>query len=346
MRRVVVVALLAGCSAPPPALPTCSARVSEPLVNAATGETYLGLAPEQLRSIAQISTGVEPEAPLCSGVFVTPEWVVTAAHCLVIESPRVIVTPDGGAPELLAVVDEVAHPSVDVALIRVSARPSSPIQPLPPLRADDRAIAVEDDVELAGYGLTETGSTRELRFLVERVTTVDADSVVVNGLGDNGACSGDSGGPLVVRDAAGAVRVGGVLTAGSASCLENDRYVRLDQVSAWVEDVTGGDGSSFAACGGIDETGRCLYGSALHCDGGKLAAEACGDGRACGWDDASAGFRCVVPVEDPCDGVDSVGTCRDGVALRCQEGALSREPCGCGQTCRIDGRTGAPRCTE
>jgi len=346
MRRLVLVVLLAGCSEAPPALPTCPARVSAPLVNAASGETYLGLAPEQLRSIVQLSTGLDPEAPLCSGVFITPEWVATAAHCLAIQSPRVVVTAEGAAPELLGVVDQVAHPDVDVALLRVSSRPSSPFEPLAPLGPSDRAIAVDDKVELAGYGLTETGGTRELRFLVEPVTEIDAASVVVSGLGDQGACQGDSGGPLVVRDAVGAVRVGGVLTSGSASCLERDRYVRLDQVSAWVGDVTGGDASSFDACGGIDATGRCLYGSALFCDGGKLAADACGGGRTCGWDDASSGFRCVTPADDPCEGVDSVGTCRDGVALRCEEGVLSREACGCGQTCRVDGRTGAPRCVE
>jgi hypothetical protein len=348
MRRAILIALLSGCSAPPPLDTACSgelARAGEPLVNAATDESYLGLAPEHLRAIVQISTGSEPNAPVCSGAFATREWVVSAAHCLVIESPHVVIDSGGAIPELADVIEQVAHPSLDVALLRVAPRDATSFEPMAPLGQSDRAVAVADSVELAGYGLTETGSARELRFLVEPVVRVEDADIIVNGGGASGACDGDSGGPLVVRDSVGAVRVGGVLTSGSPSCLENDRYVRLDRIEAWLDEVTGSHTSSFDACGGIDEAGRCLYGSALFCNGGKLEAEACGDDRACGWDLTRSAYRCVSPAEDPCHGVDSVGACRDDRAMTCDGGALKHQLCACGQTCRIDGKTGSPFCT-
>ena len=351
-RLLVLGAFFAGCSAPEPVTDPCAARVSEPLVNAATAETYLGLAPEQLRAVVAISTGTDPEAPLCTGAFVTADWIVTAAHCLAIPSPRALIgVAAGSAPEVVDLVDAAVYGTADVALLRVAQRPETTTMPLVPLASTDRAIAVGDSVELAGYGLTETESTRELRFLVEAVTSVDAETVVVDGLGASGACEGDSGGPLLVRDARGAVRIGGVLTSGSASCLANDRYVRLDRMRDWLDAVSGADastsgGASDEACGQIDAVGRCFYGSAVFCDSGTLSAEACSGERACGWDPARSGFRCVTSAADPCNGVDAVGVCRNGAALRCREGLLSRELCTCGQTCRIDGKSGAPRCAD
>ncbi len=346
MGRVVFVALLVGCSAPDPTLTSCPAEVAEPLVNAAKGESYLGLAPEHLRAIVQVTTGSDPDAPLCSGVFVAPEWVATAGHCLAIESPQVVLAAVGEALESSEVVEQEAHPSLDVALLRVARPPVTSFEPMVPLGPEDRAIAVADSVELAGYGRTETGGTRELRFLVETITSVEDTSVVVHGRGASGACEGDSGGPLVVRDAVGAVRVGGVLTSGSWSCLENDRYVRLDGLRDWLDEATGSHTSSFDACGGIDDAGRCLYGSALFCNGGELQAEVCGGAQACGWDPVRSGYRCVAPAADPCAGVDSVGACRDGTAMRCEGGRLKGESCECGQSCRIDGKTGAPLCGD
>lgn len=56
---------------------------------------------------------------------------------------------------------------------------------------------------------------------------------MVHGHGNSGACSGDSGGPLLARDEHGRVRVVGLLDAGHASCVEDDRYTRTDVLASW-----------------------------------------------------------------------------------------------------------------
>jgi hypothetical protein len=345
---LLVVTALCGCSSPDPLLDGCPATVAEPLVNATTVESYLGLSEREIRAVVKVTNDGGEDAPVCSGAFVTEDWVVTAAHCLVIDSARVVVPGSKGEPPgVVRVVERVPHPSLDVALLRVESSDAGfePI-PLGLAAAEDRRVTVGDVVAIAGYGRTETEGPGELRFLAEPVVAVEEDSVLVSGHGESGACEGDSGGPLLVRDGKGRPIVAGVLTSGAASCVERDRYVRLDGLSSWLEQTTGGFTTTEVPCGEIDDTGRCLYGSALFCNGGRLEAEACSGDRTCGWDVARSGYRCVAPAEDPCDGVDAVGACRDGAALTCGGGILRREPCACGRSCRIDGKTGAPRCSD
>ena len=70
----------------------------------------------------------------------------------------------------------------------------------------------------------------------------------------------------------------------------------------------------------ISSEGRCLYGSAIWCSDARLVGDHCASGIQCGWDPRQAGFRCVDPASGPCEGVRSVGTCRDGAALSCTKG--------------------------
>jgi hypothetical protein len=340
--------LVAACSEEGSDDSTCSNRLQSPLVNASDEERYLGLDPGQLAAIVQVTDGLDSGGPLCTGTFVTNEWLVTGAHCIEIESP-VITAAQADDALLLPVLERIAHPSLDVALFRVSASASvgRGFRPIPVATASELAISIGSVVELAGYGLTEAGDLRELRFLAEPVVEIDERSFVVDGFGANGACLGDSGGPLLVRARSGPVRVAGVLTTGAASCVGRDRYVRLDELAEWVSGIVGSPAASDEPCGAITEEGRCLYGSALLCDNGQLVAEPCaGETTTCGWDEQARGFRCVEAAGNPCGGVDSVGACVDGIPRRCNAGMLEGEACTCGEVCRVDGKTGSPGCRK
>jgi hypothetical protein len=206
-------------------------------------------------------------------------------------------------------------------------------------------LSLGDVAELAGYGITEEGTVGGLRFLTEAITALDPATITVAGFGATGACEGDSGGPLLVRGRDGSPRVVGVLTVGSASCTGADDYVRLDAVQGWMQATIGSGAPDDADCGTIpSQQGRCLYGTAVWCSGMQLLAEHCMAGKECGWDGSQAGFRCVDSQSDPCDGVDSVGGCRDGAALSCRGGTLVRQTCAPCGTCRVDGTTGSPGC--
>jgi len=354
--------LIGGCSS---ALPTadrvdggCLETTAQALVNGAAQESYLGLAPSQIRAIVQIVEGTASSNPaLCSGTLIAPGWVITAGHCLAIPTPE-IVFRQGESMVAHRATKSVRHPSRDVALFQfeppppaagemaeAGARLDGTDAPAPiAVPGAALAIAPADVVELAGYGETETGEAFDLRFLPESVVHVDDQSITVSGFGQSGACAGDSGGPLLVRARDGAPVVAGVASFGSASCRDDDTYARLDGLVDWVTGIAGPAATDDRPCGGISEAGRCLYGSALWCSGGTLVSQPCGALQHCGWDPGPSGFRCVEEGRDPCAGVDSVGACRDNQELVCNSGALVREDCGPCSSCRIDGRTGRPHC--
>lgn len=357
---------VAACSTPGPTMiqpdanaDACSGSGQAALLNASDTESYLGLSESQRSATVKVVNGNSPiDGPLCSGAFVARDWVVTAQHCLVIPMPVVLVGGTGtGSPIVsLSVVRSVPHPSRDVALLQVDlAGPDAGVEvdgggprvsPLLFASSDASPLAAGDVVDLAGYGLTESGDQRELRFLAESIVDIDDTNVTVSGFGANGACEGDSGGPLLVRAADGSVVVAGVLSAGSITCVEEDKYVRLDAVRDWAMTVIGADVSPDVECGTITERGRCLYGNAIWCVGNELTAERCKNGTECGWDVDQGAYRCVSPSLDPCLGVDSMGACRGSAALVCNDGALVRENCeGC-SVCRVAGRTGRAHCAS
>ena len=334
----------------------CPGMTQQSLVNGSAQESYLALGQEQIRAIVQVRDSIEaPDAggPLCSGVFVTPEWVATAGHCLEIASPEVIVVGEGqGAPIALPVVRTVPDPTEDVALLQVDtlAQPDGSaeagvagLSPIPVGGASVGRLAQGSAVEMAGYGETEMESVGSLRFLVESITTVDGSSITVSGFGASGGCEGDSGGPLLMRGTDGGVEVAGVLSIGSATCREDDTYARLDTIRDWIQTVTGPYVPVDLGCGGVGPEGRCFYGSAVWCSGAQLSVTACSGGESCGWDPAQMGYRRVSSGTDACQGVDSIGGCEDGAARWCDRGTLASEPCGCAP-CRIDGTTGKPSC--
>ncbi|HET7542024.1 MAG TPA: trypsin-like serine protease, partial [Polyangiaceae bacterium] len=198
-------------------------------------------------------------------------------------------------------------------------------------------------VELAGYGITEAGPLNELRFLVESIVSLDANAITVNGFHQNGACEGDSGGPLLVRDSTGRVRVIGVLSAGSASCLALDLYSRLDGLEDWIQSIAGVSVAEPQPCAAISSQGRCLYGNAVWCEGNELHASFCNSGSRCAWSGEDAGFRCITQGAT-CADVDAIGVCRKGDAVRCVEAHEAVEDCGPCASCRVDGLSGVPYC--
>jgi hypothetical protein len=345
---------------PPADAQTCPPSTEQALINGATTESFLGLSDSQLDAIVQVVDATRPtDGPLCSGTFIAPDWVVSAQHCLVI--PSLSISIHGSSPGsppifLLPVTRSIAHSTRDVALLHVDLpltdggsvtdAGSPQFAPLLNGPAGGAELAIGDVLELAGYGITETGGTRQLRFLAESVTAIDDTTISVNGFRANGACAGDSGGPILARSADGSAVILGVLSEGSSSCTGQDVYARLDNLKDWVAEAIGPPIADDRECGTIVERGRCLYGSALWCKESKLMAEPCIAGTACGWDVAQAAFRCVEPATDPCAGVDSIGACRDNAAIACNDGVLQHQACAACSECRVTGGNGAPHCVS
>jgi hypothetical protein len=242
---VLVAATLGiGCSSPAEQ-ELCDGTSRETIVNGSPSESYFGLTVAQTRAIVELTEPAESGGASCSGTFVRDDWIITAAHCLGIEAGGVVPSGGQGTSTLVPLLESIASPLEDVALLRVDPATFAGAAPAPMgvLDPSDPELVAGTLVELAGYGTTETGEAHELRFVVEPIHEVDPSSIIVTGSGASGACDGDSGGPLLARGEDGSVRIAGTLSAGSPYCNDKDRYTRLDTLAGWVRDVAGSEPS-------------------------------------------------------------------------------------------------------
>ncbi len=200
------------------------------------------------------------ETPVCSGVLVAPDLVLTAGHCA--SSDGVAVgTADAASAQRVAVAEVVtpvdAWLTYDVAALILAA----PVTTAPrPLAVDCAVDAYVDGatVTLAGFGAHDAdGEVQDWVLRAAETTLVDADcddvalgcraSVMPGGeliAGGEGvdSCNGDSGGPLYL-EVDGATLLAGTtsraVTGADVTCGGGGIYVRADAIIDWLELATG-----------------------------------------------------------------------------------------------------------
>lgn len=332
---------LPSCSGPVEASSTCAdfETTSSAIHNGSRTQKFLELDQSELDAVVFVQAQLKQSQVSCSGVLVDPLWVMTAKHCL-LDGARMWVRNARGWPSEVAYT--VAHPSADVALLSLTRA----LEGARPFRFGTENVAeyLHSKAEVAGFGFDTQGEMGTLAFQV--VTLIETTAGLATVTGDrSGACFGDSGAPLLSRDPDGQAVVLGTLSGGAPSCTGIDQYVRADSVSAWMQ-------SYFvpavtvppSGCAELRETSRCYGPIAAFCDQGVLETERCLRPEKCGYDAELGRFGCT--SDDPCQGVDALGTCKDGQVTRCEAGVLVRTDCGCDQVCAVSGATGLAQCVN
>lgn len=295
----------------------------------------------------------------CTATLVTPDVVVTAAHCVWGHrgptSPsrvRFGIGPDMAVPmHALSVAAIHVHPAYaeqrgdaryDIALLKLTA-PATAVMPslvpIPINREPLGATLVGAQIQAVGYGMTdpEDGSNTRKFWTTEEVVGVTAIDIVVDGKGRSAVCFGDSGGPLLHVSADGLVRVHGILSWGDPTCLDRDHFGRVDTHLAWLESPEVGGPLDEGPCGEISDSGLCDGTFARRCESGRRVSTDCADtGERCG--PGSDGHVGCVP--DPCAGITFAGSCVGDVAYWCQGDEVHSFDCGrCGWGCGDTGAT-------
>lgn len=284
----------------------------------------------------------------CSGTLVGDNVVLTAAHCLSAGRVEVSFASSSGEGLIrLEPVRTITHPTRDLAIVELPAEVAE-LGVVPIAIDQSDSVALNDWLQIAGFGVTETGAMGALRFVATSVIEVADATFRVSAERRAAACFGDSGGPALVRDPEGRMVVAGVLSLGSRSCGDSDEYERVAASSAWIVDNAtelATPAQVLADCSRVGSEGRCLGDGVLYCEQQTPRYERCQAGSVCGFDRSKEAWRCVTATTDPCQGIGDRGRCDDGARVWCDAGTVFTSPCdACGAQCVVSAANGQAIC--